>query len=124
MHSSVAHSASTASHRNTRDDREAPLDRVRRADHAPIPNSEKQKYFFGEGLTHFGELPVVSNWQHSGRDRTSVELVLQSETHHLTKPVFRAKAGGRSRLSRDVKRAIIVFLTRLNGVLGLIDPDG
>jgi hypothetical protein len=30
--SSVTHAAATASHRNTRDDREAPLDRVRRAD--------------------------------------------------------------------------------------------
>lgn len=53
-----------------------------------------------------------------------MELVRQSKTHRFTKPAFRAEAGGRSRLSGDVKRAIIVFSTRLNGVLGLIDPDG
>ncbi len=42
--------ASTASRPNTRDDREAPLKRVRRADHRLSWSSEKQKYFVCEGL--------------------------------------------------------------------------
>jgi hypothetical protein len=51
--SSVARSASTASHRNTRDDREAPLNRVRRANHTLSCNYDKPKYFDCAGLTGF-----------------------------------------------------------------------
>src|SRR5882757_144990 len=38
--------AATASHRNTRDDRVAPLNRVRWANHTPSYTSCKQKYFY------------------------------------------------------------------------------
>jgi hypothetical protein len=45
--------AATASHRNTRDDREAPLNRMRRADNKVSCRSCKQNYFGRGGLTGF-----------------------------------------------------------------------
>jgi hypothetical protein len=48
--SSVAHSASTASHRNVRDDREPPLIRVRRARPTPDLPDALSGIFFARGL--------------------------------------------------------------------------
>src|SRR6476660_2410831 len=47
-----------------RDDREAPLDRVRRANHTLSFTSDKPKYSCMRWLTAFAELPVVANGQH------------------------------------------------------------
>ena len=60
------------SHR-VRDDREAPLDRVRRANHTLSCHSDKPKYFHARGLTGFAELPVGlfcrTSFRHFGQAR-------------------------------------------------------
>ena len=84
--SSCAHSASTASHRNVRDDRDPPLSRVRRAELCRLfARRLKRNIFARRGGQTFGDLPVVP----IGRMR-KLSFVIASEEKQSIAPLAEA----------------------------------